>query len=217
MPGTMVVWYSDHHLVNSWVIRPMVLGIKIENHLNNKNVKACYLSVFAIQMLAPHFLNLLLCFQCDSSFGTANNLKIHVKIEHEDKINIPTFNLPAYPGFQLPVAPNLTGSTNWTNLPNTKKWICFEIFLLNFIKRIQVPLSNDNSVCGNANSVPVWNCLKKCGIELKTDLSIQLHCSLVANFSASKIFSKVFDETLSTLQLLRNRPLVAVKSKPPRS
>jgi len=43
---------------------------------------------------------MMLFYQCECSFGTANNLKIHIKIEHEDKIQIPSFVLPPYQGFQ---------------------------------------------------------------------------------------------------------------------
>ena len=61
MPGTMVVWYSDHHLVNRPVLRPpfeywsaiqMRSGIWITNHLNNEQLKVRYSDVSIIQMLA---------------------------------------------------------------------------------------------------------------------------------------------------------------------
>ena len=55
MPGTMVVQYSDHHLVYGLVFRPpfeywsaiqmpgiMVPGILITNHLNNEQVTVRY-------------------------------------------------------------------------------------------------------------------------------------------------------------------------------
>ena len=42
MPGTIVVWYADHHLENGLVFRPpfecMALGIWIANHLNNEKI-----------------------------------------------------------------------------------------------------------------------------------------------------------------------------------
>ena len=64
MPSTIVVWYSDHHLVNWTVFRPpfekrftiqmpntMVLGIWTPNHLNNKQVEVDNSGVSAIQIL----------------------------------------------------------------------------------------------------------------------------------------------------------------------
>ena len=59
----MVIGYSDQHLVNEQVFRPpfkcqsaihtpgtMVPGIRIANHLNNKQAKVCYFDVSAVQI-----------------------------------------------------------------------------------------------------------------------------------------------------------------------
>ena len=62
MPGTMVVQYSDHHLVNRLVFRPfeyrsaiqmpctIVPCIWLANQLNIGQVKVCFSDVSAIQM-----------------------------------------------------------------------------------------------------------------------------------------------------------------------
>ena len=72
MPDTMLVWYSDHHLVNKPDIRrqfvycsaiqmpsTIIPGIWIANHLNNKQVKSCYSDV---SYLDPHWTKFSLSF-----------------------------------------------------------------------------------------------------------------------------------------------------------
>ena len=69
MLGTIVVWYSDYHLVNEPVFRPpieyqspiqmsgtMELGIWIANHVNREQVKVCFSNVSAFQMFTIQIL-----------------------------------------------------------------------------------------------------------------------------------------------------------------
>ena len=95
MPGTMVVvWYTDHHLVNELVFRPpfeyrsaiqmsntVVSGICIANHLNNDQVKVFRSDVSVFQMSAiqiPTVLVLQKGLLCKTkSFTVQENVRLN--------------------------------------------------------------------------------------------------------------------------------------------
>ena len=102
IPSTMVVQYSDHHLVNRQVFKPpfeywstiqmpdtMVPGIRRVNHLNKKQLKVCYSDVSLFRLLlfrSPLYPDLIHFHKCVLSFFFPIVAKPKVQKEEEDDV-----------------------------------------------------------------------------------------------------------------------------------